>query len=193
MSWYEFGHHEPEFLAYLPDNKKPIDTGFYYQELISMGGWYFAPIPGSGQRRFYNRLYISPSKKEIEQFNLDQRAAMFIQLGKTHFGQLEFKITDTDLKWDMEFKNMDDEIRTITDDWHFYYDYIAEKVKKSYIVVHVAGRSDTGDMFKSKKKAVEYAEMLKEHLTPHIYKKYGIQVYKPHTEKPFLCLGSGEQ
>lgn len=188
MSWYEFGHKKDNFLAYLPDGKEPIDTGFYYQELIAFGGWYFAPVKGSGQTRFYNRVYFNPSKKEIEDFNLDERATMFINLGKTKYGQLEIKINASDV-WQMD----DITIGKICDKWRAYYDYIADKVVKSYIVVFPDGRNDGALMFNTKNNAVIFADSYYfKSCSARMRKKYGVQVYEPHKETPFYILGGDE-
>lgn len=174
MSWYDFGHRKDNFISMLPANKKPIDTSFYYQELIAFGGWYFAPVPGSRQRRFYNRVYFNPSGKEIKDFNLDDRAVMFINLGKTKFGKLEIKIKDD---W------LDDEtIARIRKDWTAYYDYIADKVVKSYIVVYPEGRNDKAIMFNTKAGALNFAILCNTTLSANMRNKYGVQIYKPHTE-----------
>lgn len=187
MTCYDFGHRKDTFNGCLPDGKKPIDTGFYYHELMAVGGWYYAPIPGSGRRRFYNRVYFNPSKKEIEDFKLDERATMFINLGKTKYGKLEIKINASDV-WQMD----DITVGKICDNWRAYYDYIAEKVIKSYIVVLPGTREDYGLLFKSEIDALEFAERGYKGLTSHMKKKYGAQVYKPHTEQPFYTLGGVE-
>ena len=187
MSWYDFGHRKDTFDGCLPNDKKPIDTGFYYQELIAFGGWYYAPVPGSGQTRFYNRVYFNPSKKEIEIFNLDERATMFIKLGKTKYGQLEIKINASDV-WQMD----EITIRKICDRWRAYYDYIAEKVIKSYIVVVPDNRNDRGVLFNTENEALTFGQHAYNLLTNHMKKKYGVQIYKPHTEKPTYTLGGLE-
>lgn len=194
MSWYEFGHRKDNFVAYLPDGKEPIDTGFYYQELIAFGGWYFAPVKGSGQTRFYNRVYFNPCKKEIEDFNLDERATMFINLGKTKFGQLEIKLDPNGFResilW-MEEANK--EISKILSNWRAYYDYIADKVVKSYIVVFPDGRNDGALMFNTKNNAVIFADSYYyKSCSAGMRKKYGVQIYEPHKETPFYILGGDE-
>ncbi len=178
MSWYDFGRTKDNFLTWLPDGKETIDTGFYFQELMAMGGWYFHPVPGSGQRSFYNRVYISPSVKDKEDFKLDDRATMFINLAKTRFGKLEIKLNDCWLD--------DDLVREICENWRTYYDYIAEKVTRSYIVLYVGSRNHTGEMFNSWGAAMDRAMGLKKTLSANSLKKYGIQIFEPHTENPCI-------
>lgn len=198
MSWYDFGKTKDHFMSCLPSGKHPIDTGFYFQELMALGGWYFHPVPGSGQRRFYNRVYIDPTTKDREWLKLDTGATMFINLGKTNFGKLEIKITDNDLKlaacetyaytYDQLKKMLktQDEIIRITKQYQSYYDYITDKVVKSYIVLYVNGRNHTGAMFKTLDAAIDYGMMLERTLSAHVLNKYGIQIYKPHTENAYL-------
>lgn len=182
MSWYDFGKTKDNFMAHLPSGKQPIDTGFYFQELMALGGWYFHPVPGSGQRSFYNRVYIDPTTKDREWLKLDPRATMFINLGKTKFGKLEIKINDALFLHSLN----DDEVRRVCENYRTYYDYIADKVVKSYIVLYVNGRNHTGAMFKTLDAAIDYGMMLERTLSARILNKYGIQIYKPHTENAYL-------
>lgn len=198
MSWYDFGRTKDNFMACLPSGKQPIDTGFYFQELMALGGWYYHPVPGSGQRSFYNRVYIDPTTKDREWLKLDPRATMFINLGKTKFGKLEIKLTDDELKlaaqeqyvytYDQLKKmlKLKDEIIKIVDCYKSYYGYITDKVVKSYIVLYVNGRNHTGAMFKTLDAAIDYSMMLERTLSARILNKYGIQIYKPHTENAYL-------
>lgn len=191
MSWYDFGHHEPELTAYLPDGKNVIDTGFYYQELMALGGWYFHPIPGSGQRRFYNRVYINPSKKEIDLFNLDERARVFINLSSSNFGKLEIKIDKNGYYYiPSGFRQLwtlsDDEIAKIVDNWTIFYDYKAKQIVKSFCVLYPESQHDNACIFNNYQDALRFAESVALGLSKHMLDKYGVQIYKPHSEQPFM-------
>ena len=193
MTCYDFGHRKDTFCGCLPYGKEPIDTGFYYHELMAFGGWYYAPVPGSGRTRFYNRVYFNPSKKEIEDFNLDERATMFINLGKTKYGQLEIKLDPNRFRdSQLWMEGADKEISKILFNWRAYYDYIADKVVKSYIVVFPDGRHDGALMFNTKNNAVIFADNYYNSCSARMRKKYGVQVYEPHKETPFYTLGGVE-
>ena len=184
MSWYDFGHKEAAMAAYLPEGKKIIDTGFYYQELMAMGGWYYHPVPGSGQRSFYNRNYINPSKEDMGRFDLDSKTTMFINLTKTRFGKLEIK---TDKAMFRDDGKSDSEI---IDNWKRYFDHISNVVKHSWIVLFPLGSNDDAVMFGSRSEAVEFLALKSRMISDHLRKNYGIQLYAPHTEKPELDISA---
>lgn len=184
MSWYDFGHKEAAMAAYLPDGKKIIDTGFYYQELMAIGGWYFHPVPGSGQRSFYNRNYINPSRDDIERFDLDTRATMFINLSKTRFGKLEIKICRN------MFLDDDREDAEITKKWESYFDYISDRVKRSWIVLFPSGQNDDAEIFGKRSDAMEFLALKSRTISDYLRKEWGIQLYAPHTEKPELDISA---
>lgn len=184
MSWYDFGHKEAAFTAYLPEGKKTIDTGFYYQELVAMGGWYFHPVPGSGQRSFYNRVYINPVREDVERFKLDTRASMFINLSKTKFGKLEIKI-DRNM-----FRDGEDDDSMILRNWESYFDHISNVVVKSWIVLFPSDRNDDAVMFGKRSEAIEFMALKSRTLSDNLRKKYGIQLYSPHSEKPELDISA---
>ena len=190
MSWYDFGHRYAEFDSCLPDGKTTIDTGLYYQELIVIGGWYYAPIPGSGQTRFYNRLYLNPSKEDKDLFDLDERASSFINLSKTKFGVLETKFPDWGYVYNedgepVSYETTPEERAAEVMKWKEWYQYITDKVKKSWIVVYPENRHDVGLLFDSFTDASHFSNATSRSISGYMLKKYGIQIYEPHTERPF--------
>lgn len=178
MSWFDFGHRKDKFEAYLPDGKKTIDTGYLYQELLTIGGWYFAPVKGSGWRTFYNRWYINPSKDDVEFFGLGEEVTAFINLSKTKFGKLTIKVNGSD----------EDIDPAIIERWQLYIDHITHKAKNSYIVVFPNDRNDDARMFRTKAMAMVFIKTLSQTLTKHMKENYGIQLYAPGEIEPELDI-----
>lgn len=176
MSWYDFGHKYEGLYAYLPDGKEIIDTGFYYHELMALGNWYFQPIPGSGQRSFYNRVYINIDKDDCQRYGIDRRSSAFINLAKSRFGKFEVKFNEWDVPEDIQKRTIDN--------WVRYFTEISERVVKSYIVLYPDGRNDKATMFDSYKDAFAFAQVKAKGLSTYLLEKYGVMVYKPHSEKP---------
>ena len=187
MSWYDFGHRYAEFDSCLPNGKTTIDTGLYYHELMAIGGWYYAPIPGSGQRRFYNRVYLNPSKEDKDLFDLDERASSFINLSKTKFGILETKLPDWGFVYNedgepVNYETTPEERAAEVMKWKEWYQYITDKVKKSWIVLYPDGRNDASQMFDNSSDALAFAKVKSRSISGYLLDKYGIKIYKPHSD-----------
>lgn len=175
------GHREPVFTACLPDGKETIDTGFYYQELMTLGGWYYAPVPGSGRRVYYNRVYINPTKEDIDKYGLDGDVSYFIHLDKRNFGKLEIKFNPHSFGWQGPPEEL---IKETNDNFNRYWEYITDRVKRSWIVLYSVGCNDKGAMCDSENDAMKYLRMESQTLSGYLLKNYGVKMYKPHTEHP---------
>lgn len=174
-------HREPVFTACLPDGKEPIDTGFYYQELMTLGGWYYAPVPGSNRRAYYNRVYINPDKEDYDRFGLNGNANYFIHLDAAKFGKLEIKVQGNG--WELPSPEL---VQETTDNFSKYWEYITDRVKRSWIVLYPVGRNDKGAMLDSENEALRYLRMESQSITGYLLKKCGVQMYGPHKEKPIM-------
>lgn len=176
LTCYDFGHRKDNFEACLPSGKTIADTGYLYQELVALGGWYYAPIPGSGRRRFYNRWYLNPSKDDVEFFNLGDETA-FINLAATKFGKLTVKV-----------KGSEDIDPAILQRWALYVEHRTHKVKNSWIVVVPENRSDRGILFHTKAEALIFIKTMSQKLTKYMREKYGLQLYAPGETEPELDI-----
>lgn len=184
MSWYDFRHDCANFDAYLPPGKNITDLGYTYPELCCIGGWYFAPVKGSGQRRFYNRWYLDKAGTTI-----DDNLIAYIDCGVTKFGKLICKAPHdpfhelgwTDEKYEEESRKMKE-----------YLEYVTDRVHKSWIVLVPDSRRDNGYMFNDMKKALEFAIACYDNLSAYMKKTYGVEIYHPQSTVPIYILGGGE-
>lgn len=182
MSWYEFRRDYTNFNDWLPSGKNVTDLGFTYPELCCIGGWYFAPVQGSGQRRFYNRWYIDKAGT-----NIDENLTAYIDCGKTNFGKLIIKHHEPFMnEWSDE--KTEEESRKMRE----YFDFITKEVHKSWIVLVPVDRCDAGYMFDDKDTALEYANLAYDRLSDYMKKKYGVEMYQPQNTVPIYRLGGRE-
>ena len=109
---------------------------------------------------------------------------MSINLSKTKFGKLEIKI-DRNM-----FRDGEDDDSMILRNWESYFDHISNVVVKSWIVLFPSDRNDDAVMFGKRSEAIEFMALKSRTLSDNLRKKYGIQLYSPHSEKPELDISA---
>lgn len=184
MSWYDFRHDYANFDAYLPPGKNVTDLGYTYPELCCIGSWYFAPVKGTGQRRFYNRWYLDKAGTTI-----DDNLIAYIDCGTTKFGKLITKPPHDpfhELGW------TDEKLETESVKMKEYLEYITQEVHRSWVVLVPDNRCDVGYMFDDYNNALEYAQFYYDRLTTYMKKTYGVEIYQPQNTVPIYILGGGE-